>query len=851
MAPFTAARSNIAEQFAPWLNQPPQIVGPYCNCGICIDDPNWTCSYTGEDQSVNSVYIANAYKGDLLLTPGGAMGVIGGLLHQLNPPQHYTHMGIMVADNTLIRHCPAEQNQLTAKEYFTGSINLGPFSQPAPTDGLNKQHLRYGWPGAITQSVEQAYYADRYNGMLPGNIPYSGDMLPDPDSRAGTSYRINALGFNTVFDGSVEYPPLIVTPCPNLLAQNQQTSQIVTNALNRVAEAALQIYAHYRFNCYSRAVIAEDPNFMGFGQTVLDALPDYIADPTDPNFGKWRDWTGFSWSNPHLVKVRTVPYTIPAVCSSFVWQSVRNANKAGGPKITLDSAEKPEPLDAPGCQRRLSPDYAGDTAAQYTDGLYLYDEASRKKVAEWWSSDDPASLWSTVYAQSSGALPTVIGDLIGLIGRPAFIAAAEIGAAALEAALAAAIIAAGPVGAAVVAALANAGVVLDVQLADALIQILYDIPNDITTQVLNELTFDCVNGFPGDQSCVDAQGNPINDPLDDDNFKDHPGLGLAVSPDNIHMFWDPPVVVNADEIHGIYGWNWPAQVIKGVTMHPICRKIPSNGTATIRGLVKYKGKVVAGARITAACQSAFQPAQPPDGVRPFTMKVKSGGLYKLVARYVDADGSISGRSGRGLYGEVTVPTNWNQGPNGHVIEPNTTYDAEIELLDPPQCMRRIIIEGDIHVYDGHVGGHDENTMHFKDLLMVQAGVPKYAEDPNNPGNFYWVCDTSDPNAHYGLEDPAHESNSPSDEDTSALLDMDVKISNASLPENDPDYLAVDVTLMGTLNPNDENMKNSGVIHVRKDMTVSVTNSYMDTGGSFSDGVQFNNIKITNQSAEAF
>jgi hypothetical protein len=166
-------------------------------------------------------------------------------------------------------------------------------------------------------------------------------------------------------------------------------------------------------------------------------------------------------------------------------------------------------------------------------------------------------------------------------------------------------------------------------------------------------------------------------------------------------------------------------------------------------------------------------------------------------------------------------------------------------------MRRIIIEGDIHVYDAHVGGHDENTKHFKDLLMVQAGVPKYAEDPNNPGNFQWVCDTSDPNAQYGLEDTAHESNSPSDEDTSGSLDMDVKIHDKSLPENDPDYLAVDVTLTGTLNPNDENMKVSGVISVRKDMTVSVSNSFMDTGGSFSDGVQFNNIKITNQSAEAF
>jgi hypothetical protein len=443
--------------------------------------------------------------------------------------------------------------------------------------------------------------------------------------------------------------------------------------------------------------------------------------------------------------------------------------------------------------------------------------------------------------------------LIDLIGRPAFIAAAEIGAAALELELAAAILAAGPVGAAVATAMAVEGVVLDVQLADALIKVLYDIPNDITTQVMNAFAFDCINGFPGDQSCVDAGGNRIMDPLDDDNFKDHPGIGRAVSPDNIHMFWDPPGPANARLIPGIYGFNQPANIVKGVTMKPICRKIPSTGTATIAGFVRYKGNVVPGARVTGGCcQTTIQPVQDPPLVSPFTMNVKSGGLYKLIARYVDNDGSVTGYPGRGLYGEVIVPLDWNQGPSGHVIEPGAVYSGVlIELLDPPPCMRQIIIEGDIHVYDGHVGGHDENTKHFKDLLFVQAGVPKYMEDPNNKGVFFWKCDTSDPNVQYGLEDVAHETNSPSDEDTSASLDMNVKVTNEQLPESDPDYLAVDATLTGRLNPNDENMTFSSVIHVRRDLTVSLTNGSMDTGGAFSDGVQFNNIKITNQAIEAF
>jgi hypothetical protein len=98
-----------------------------------------------------------------------------------------------------------------------------------------------------------------------------------------------------VFDNGVEYPPLIVTSCPSLLAQLDEAEQsLVIDALHRVADAVLQIYAHYRFYCYTQSSIGDDPNYQGPAQTVLDSMPDYIADPTDPNFGKWRDWTGFT-----------------------------------------------------------------------------------------------------------------------------------------------------------------------------------------------------------------------------------------------------------------------------------------------------------------------------------------------------------------------------------------------------------------------------------------------------------------------------------------------------------------------------------------------------------------------------
>jgi hypothetical protein len=68
------------------------------------------------------------------------MGPIGGLLHDLEPAQHYSHMGIFVADCSLIRHCTASSERLQSPEYFTGTI-LG---QSVPENGFNHEHVRYG-----------------------------------------------------------------------------------------------------------------------------------------------------------------------------------------------------------------------------------------------------------------------------------------------------------------------------------------------------------------------------------------------------------------------------------------------------------------------------------------------------------------------------------------------------------------------------------------------------------------------------------------------------------------------------------------------------------------------------------
>src|SRR5262249_33834221 len=149
-----------------------------------------------DDMSMGVVYIANAYRGHLILCPGGANGKIGGLLHQLHPPQHLFHMGVMGPDFDLIRHTTAVPARLTAEEYYTGSI-LG---VKAPADGLSPDHLQFGWPGSVTQSAEQAFLADRYGGLTPPGLsgPYTGSDLLDKESPSGRRYTVAALSFDPI-----------------------------------------------------------------------------------------------------------------------------------------------------------------------------------------------------------------------------------------------------------------------------------------------------------------------------------------------------------------------------------------------------------------------------------------------------------------------------------------------------------------------------------------------------------------------------------------------------------------------------------------------------------------------------
>ena len=369
------------------------VLGPPCPCGYCPPDPGQACTYTG-DVAVDTAYVANAYRGNLFLCPSDAAGPIGGLLHDLTPPQHYAHMGIFVADHFLIRHCTASQERLQAPEYYSGSI-LG---QPVPVDGFIPAHVGYAWPGAVTQTVEQALIASQSGaGVPPGQTqPYKGASLKDWESQKDSSYLINALSFDSVSDdGKKFYPPLVVKPCPQL-----QTPQ-VTEVLGLVAAEALSIFAHYCFGAYTDGTVGGDPSLVGPPVKLPPAIPSWDAENN-----KWADWTG-------QVNWVTVP-TIPAVCSSFVWQAIQNLNQRRHLKIILDwaTSENAALGEAGGdCVRAIPPDWSGDnTDPDPRDGLFFYSEAGRKTAGQ--SLYD--SIDESVYQAAEdklGALGAVIDDV--------------------------------------------------------------------------------------------------------------------------------------------------------------------------------------------------------------------------------------------------------------------------------------------------------------------------------------------------------------------------------------------------------------------------------------------------------
>lgn len=414
--------------------------------------------------------------------------------------------------------------------------------------------------------------------------------------------------------------------------------------------------------------------------------------------------------------------------------------------------------------------------------------------------------WSqTVYdcfkssLQQSGGIQTAVGNLLDDVGRAVFIKAAQEGANALLNLL--------------TPLLLPLRVAIDIVFAEKLIELLYDMPEDVANQICNLFAFDCGEGGPADENCVDAAGNIITD-IDSDNWSSAPGNGLAVSPDNIHMFWDAPGIWDGQQSRGLYGYNAAAALCVGVFNKPICTLLPSTGIAEISGSVRYKGRPVIGAYVSAGCET---PITTGNG---YNLQVRSGGQYKLVARYDDPTTGLT------LYGEATTG-----GAMDQPVQPNAKLWREIALIEPPDCMREVVVQGVISCDDVSVGGTDTQAKSFRQSLDVQYGVAVFdvatgawkvddtAGSERRTDHTVWYFSVGDANAEWHI---------------------DVQVS--------PD-LSVKVTVEGLINGG-ESQVGPSVFNIAKDTKISLTDTFVDTGGAFPDRANFRGMTIANNGVSA-
>jgi hypothetical protein len=162
----------------------------------------------------------NAKKGDIVLSPGDG-SLIARALAAVDPPEAYSHSGMMTRNRDEITHSTASQARLTDSAYVD-------------QDGFRPDILKYLWPGAITQTVKHAV---------------EGEDMVDPES--GNSYTVGGFGSLQAYSDPWGSTPLAVAMVvkPNPL---NETSAIRTQ-LHSIADfASNQVgKSHYSFFCYT------------------------------------------------------------------------------------------------------------------------------------------------------------------------------------------------------------------------------------------------------------------------------------------------------------------------------------------------------------------------------------------------------------------------------------------------------------------------------------------------------------------------------------------------------------------------------------------------------------------------
>lgn len=651
-----------------------QLLGERCDPDVCPIDPRLTCQATDEFRwDWRAARIDNAAKGDVILTPGDGAGVIATLLSELEPRQNYDHMGIMLRDRDLVRHATMAHDRIKNRKpgrYMTGSV----FGEKAPTNGFRPDTITYGWPGTITQSVEDAFYTG-FNTRNPATgkaynpqgdyLRLNPDVSPVPEPGPSASDDDRERFWKQLKFADPEYPkdepyaihnfpwgvayragenkvlePQVVKPAPALEAADPRIRAV----LHRIADASTQIDGHYRFFSYSDARIAFDP--VKFGPPAGNAL--YAGKPP-----------GASWCAA----------TRPLVCSSFVWAAIQFAN-ATNPRIEVEgrATESPEEL----------------LSSPPVDGLYRYEEQERVEAG--------TALHRLLAEQVRGEAYEGLQKLISENALQFPLDLTRIGLTGLMALLT------GPIGA------AATFLGISAENAADLLLLLNDMPDDVATQMCN------------------AFGKDRADETDDDLWEDA-DEGLAVSPDDIGWFWDAPDRASDLELwRGLYGTRERLMLVprrlEPARVHVYQR---SMGPAYLEGVVRYRGRPLAGARVQIACQETMTSSTGRLGPT-FALTLPSG-------RY-DAKASLYWPDTTEM---LTGSTIVELDPGDHPER------VEIDLQDPPDWRRVVRCLGKIDTVRRVVIGSDDWAHNIINQQAELTWAPEtWGQPPSDASKKTWT-----------------------------------------------------------------------------------------------------------------
>jgi hypothetical protein len=663
------------------------LLGKDCDPNVCPTDERLMCAALDEiDWIIPPARIRNARKGDIVLSPASGTGSIGSFLAALDFPQHFDHSGIVLDDGgAIIRQCTMSQERLNDKKRYVGKI-LG--LVPAPVNGFRQDMLKYGWPGTITQTAQNAFFDGWNDGWNPEwdfatrfpGVPAVPDPGPDASADAKAKYNADQTARRGFLDPESSDPAdpktwtcteLLAHPevsatdlslLPPLLVKPPEAAEVddpdVRATLRRVADAMTALRGHYRFFSYSRAAIAGDPAFL--------PPPSGAA------------WAGLPAGADWAVGTR------PMVCSSTIWQAVQTISAQRNPILKLDRLT---PVTAEAVARDLAP------TGMPIDGLYRYREPERMNSAralhEHFADEVRKTVWNEIM-DARDDLPSWLESVVrfGVAGIMAYIAGVPEAIAAL-----------------VGLTPSNAA---DLALA------LVDVPDHVANQMGMGFAFDVVDQ-PNSTAYMDA-----------------PREGSAVAPQDMANLWTEPTGgLDHRTRRGLWGSHEPM-----LCPNPFKTAVRKHVLARARGLWEVEGTVTmpdgspaVNASVSIGCEHI---ATDRHGI--YHLLVPGGPCEVAASKFWESPPSM-------LEGKLYITDVAQTVKADIMLLPPPKWRRKLQAICSVRMTRHVFIGHDDVLHPNPTNFFVEfQVAAYSKMSGSEAGAASKPDDLLNPPPFFWLSD---------------------------------------------------------------------------------------------------------------